>query len=77
MTDSHAKGELDAVSPPAQNPADLEDALHAARASGRYLVAVWHVADGRLHFFRATSGFPLADLDEAERLLHGDFQTIQ
>ncbi len=55
---------------------DLETALNAALASQRYVAAVWHVADGRIHLFRETSGFPLAELSEAERLLHDDFLTI-
>ncbi|MGH7137272.1 MAG: hypothetical protein ACREHD_16130 [Pirellulales bacterium] len=57
--------------------ADLESALNDAIASESYVVAVWHVAEGRVHFYRETNGFPLADLPEAERLLHDDFLSIR
>lgn len=55
----------------------LESALNAARASQSYVIAVWHVADGRLNLYRETSGFPPTDLSEAERLLHDDFAAIK
>lgn len=81
MNEFDSNGKLDGrpadEAPGEERPGDLERALNDAVASERYVVAVWHVAHGRIHLFRETSGFPLADLSEAERLLHDDFLSVQ
>ena len=57
-------------------PLDLQSALAAARTSGRYLVAVWRVADDKVHLYREIDAFPLADLPIAFDLLVNDIQPL-
>ena len=55
---------------------DLESALNAAMASQRWLVAVWHVSEGRLHLYREANDFPDADIGAAQRLLQDDLGVL-
>lgn len=59
---------------PAPNPPALtiEAALAAAQASGRSMVAVWHVSGGKVHLHRTTDRFPRGDLGTALQLLAND-----
>ena len=56
--------------------ADLETALNEAMASERWLVAVWHISEGRLHLYREASDFPGADIEPAQRLLQEDLALL-
>jgi hypothetical protein len=60
----------------ARGPLDLEEALNSALTCGRYLVAVWRVADGKVHLYREIDGFPAADLSIALELLANDVQPL-
>lgn len=62
---------------PAAKPVSLEAALNAAMASGRWLVAVWYLADGQIHLYRELDAFPFCDLPSALRLLTKDFAGIE
>ncbi len=53
---------------------DAEAARLKAEASDVYMIAIWYVADGRLHLFRKTHNFPLADLCPSLRLLNDNLQ---
>lgn len=46
--------------------------LERASASGHYMVAVWRVEAGQLHFWRLTREFPVADFDNAQMQLRND-----
>lgn len=61
----------------APRPASLETALNAAMASGRWLVAVWYLADAQIHLYRELDAFPFCDLPGALRLLTNDFAGIE
>lgn len=60
----------------AAKPVSLEAALNTAMASGRWLVAVWYLADGQIHLYRELDAFPFCDLPSALRLLTNDFAGI-
>lgn len=55
---------------------ELTVALEAAKASGKYMVAVWRVADDKLELFRVTEGFPLADVPTALEMLKEDLKPM-
>lgn len=55
---------------------DLPAALNTAFRHGRYLVTVWHVADGRVHLFRTTNGFPHDAVPVALDLLQKDLAPL-
>ena len=55
---------------------DLETALNTALASPGYLIAVWHLADGRIHLFRELASFPRDDFSRAQDLLRDDLARI-
>lgn len=61
----------------AAKPASLEAALNTAMASGRWLVAVWYLADAQIHLYRELYAFPFCDLPSALRLLTNDFAGIE
>lgn len=61
----------------AAKPVNLEAALNTAMASGRWLVAVWYLADGQIHLYRELDAFPFCDLPSALRLLTNDFAGIE
>ncbi|MDB5345225.1 MAG: hypothetical protein JWP89_3602 [Schlesneria sp.] len=50
-------------------PAENLQQLATAVQSGRWLFAVWHVADGRLHLERTATNFPTVDLDKSVAML--------
>ena len=60
------------ANPSTGQEADLETALNAAMTSQRWLVAVWHVSEGRLYLYREANDFPDADIGPAQRLLQDD-----
>jgi hypothetical protein len=50
-------------------PAENLQQLATAVQSGRWLFAVWHVTDGRLHLERTAANFPTVDLDKSVAML--------
>ena len=50
----------------------LEDALNAASASARYLVAVWRLEDGVVYLYRESENFPHDEFPTAQALLQRD-----
>jgi hypothetical protein len=50
-------------------PAENLQQLATAIQSGRWLFAVWHVTDGRLHLERTATNFPTVDLDKSVAML--------
>ena len=57
-------------------PINLESALNVAVGSDRYMVAVFHLADGRVHLFRELNGLPLGDFTIALDLLRADLDQV-
>jgi hypothetical protein len=52
------------------------DQYQKAKAAGKYMVAVWHVEDGKLNLFRLTNAFPFADIAEALDMLTQDLAPV-
>jgi len=61
-----------AAEKPVPSQGNLETSLRVAMGSRRYLVAVFHVADGRVQLYRQLDGFPHEDLPIALNLLRDD-----
>lgn len=57
-------------------PAENLQQLAAAVQSGRWLFAVWHVADGRLHLERTATNFPTVDLDKSVAMLTDNLKEL-
>jgi hypothetical protein len=57
-------------------PAENLQQLAAAVQSGRWLFAVWHVADGRLHLERTAAHFPTVDLDKSVAVLSENLKEL-
>lgn len=55
---------------------EWEEAKQKAEASGSYMLAIWYIADGRLHLFRKTQKFPDADLLLAVDLLRDNLREL-
>lgn len=62
-------------------PADLETAknlsiaIEKARASGSYLVAIYHVTDGhKVQLDRLTNNFPVVDFENCVKMLEADLK---
>ena len=55
---------------------ELTVALEAAKASGKFMVAIWRVQDDKLELFRVTEGFPLADVPTALGMLKDDMAPL-
>jgi hypothetical protein len=49
-----------------------EAEIARAIQSGHYMMAIWRVENGKVHFWRMTSGFPKADFQNAVALLAED-----
>ncbi len=52
------------------------DELGKAKAAGKYMVAVWTVADDTISMYRLTNQFPFADIPEALKMLEQDLAPI-
>ena len=73
-------GVLDAPLEPDNEPSDglhsmqtdLGTEIRAAIDSGHYLIAVWRLAEDRVHLHRELRGFPESDFPIAEQLLRDD-----
>lgn len=52
----------------------LIQALDAAKKAGAYMVAVWRVEGGQLHYFRETVAFPPGDFEPARVQLENDLR---
>lgn len=46
--------------------------MSKAEQSSRYMVAIWHIEDGCVVYFRQTHDFPTSDFDAAMKLLEED-----
>lgn len=55
---------------------ELTKKLVVAQQSGSYMVAVWHVKDGKVNSWVNTQGFPLDDMPTALGLLKQDLKQI-
>lgn len=50
----------------------VQDRVAEAEAAGEYLIAVWYLKDGTMHFYRMTERFPLAEFQPAVEMLRAD-----
>lgn len=51
----------------------LDEEIEKAIESDVYMVAVWHVKDGRVNMFRLSQNFPFVEVPVAINLLKDDF----
>jgi hypothetical protein len=57
-------------------PAENLQQLAAAVQSGRWLLAVWHIADGQIRLERTAVNFPTVDLPKSVALLDDDLKQL-
>ena len=53
-------------------PEELQTKLNAVAKTGRFMVAMWSIVDGRINLDRTTSNFPDDDLEKSVRMLQAD-----
>lgn len=51
-----------------------EDPMTIAQRSGKFMVAVWRVEDGKVHLDRKTENFPTDDFGSALQLLRVELE---
>jgi len=68
--------ETDLVSLAGQIPAEILQQLAAAVKTGRWLFAVWSVADGMIHLERTATSFPTVDLGKATEMLADNLKLL-
>lgn len=57
-------------------PAENLQQLATAVQSGRWLLAVWHIADGQIRLERTAVNFPTVDLPKSVSLLDDDLKQL-
>lgn len=57
-------------------PAENLQQLATAVQSGRWLLAVWHIADGQIRLERTAVNFPTVDLPKSVLLLDDDLKQL-
>lgn len=78
MPNATSSGPIETPSAATDSPASLTElrkAREAAFTSGSYLIAIWHVAEGKVHLYRQVDGFPKGDLATALDLLKADLNS--
>jgi len=75
---NHPRGEGGvAINRPSSVPKDVLANLETACRSGKWLVAIWRVQDGKVFLDRTATDFPKADLDLAMRLIVENVQEMK
>ena len=55
----------------------LAQKFKQAKASGKWMVAIWRVSDGQLHLDRMAVNFPRGDIDAAMQLIVANVQLLK
>jgi len=57
-----------------KSPLDVE--LAKAKKTGKYMVAIWTIEDGKINLFRQTETYPIKDIQAALEMLKKNLEPI-